>query len=184
MVWRAAAATALSVVLSAQDVQFDHVDADGGAGVRVEAFVSAGSARGFGLGWLRVEVQGSDARGHDVSIRVESPRSSERDQLVRRTLRVEAGAATRCFLPLPVSPESAVVSVVVDGAEYVESIHSRRARGHVGLLITDVAGAGPPAASVLAAMPVEAPGRPPQIVAAGSDGVPADWRLYTTFSDY
>lgn len=173
--WAAAAACA-------QDAHIDHRGADGAAAVRVQAYSSGGCTEGCGLGWVRFEVQAVDARSHEVALEVSSPLFRSVAVESGRTLSLKVGGTATCYVPLPVPPLTGRIRITVDGAEYVESFNYRRGRGPVGLLITDVAGVGPSAASVLAAMPVEAPGRAPQFVAVGSDGVPADWRLYTTFS--
>ncbi|MEC8652686.1 MAG: hypothetical protein VXY92_08995 [Planctomycetota bacterium] len=166
----------------AQDAEVAHPGADGAAAVRVQAYSSGGCTEGCGLGWVRFEVQAVDARAHEVALQVSSPLFRSGAVESRRNLSLAVGGTATCYVPLPVPPSTGLIRVTVDGAEYVESVNYRRGRGPVGLLITDVAGVGPSAASVLAAMPVEAPGRPPQLVAVDSDGVPADWRLYTTFS--
>ena len=152
--WAAAA-------VCAQEAQIEHRGAGGAAAVRVQAYSSGGCTEGCGLGWVRFEVQAVDARSHEVALEVSSPRSRSGAVASGRTLSLEVGGTATCFVPLPVPPSAGRIRITVDGAEYVESVNYRRGRGPVGLLITDVAGVGPSAASVLAEMPVEAPGRPP-----------------------
>ena len=179
------ASVGLVGVLSAQELQ--PPDAfqitDDAAPVRVEASFSGGCAQGVGLGWARIDAQALDARPHELTVRITSPGYIRNGAVEsRRSFTLGVGATARWFLPVSVPPESAQVQVVVDGESYVDRINFRRGRGHVCLFVSDVAGAAPLAAAVLEGLPTETPGRPPQLHAAGSDGVPADWRLYTSFS--
>ena len=178
----AGAFAALCSLLVAQDADFAHLDADGDAIVQVKAYASGGGGRGFGVGWVRVDVQSLDDRSHELSIVVEPPSFLGCDQSVRRSLRVEAGAAARCFLPLAIPPTVGELTVVIDGVRYEESMGFRRGRGHAVLFISDVAGTAATGASVLEALPRDNPGSAPSAHQVASSGLPEDWRLFTSFA--
>ena len=173
---------ALCSLLVAQDADVAHFDADGDAIVQVKAYASGGGGRGFGVGWVRVDVQSLDDRSHELSIVVEPPSFMGCDQSVRRSLRVEAGAAARCFLPLAIPPTVGKLTVVIDGVRYEESMGFRRGRGHAVLFISDVAGTAATGASVLEALPRDDPGSAPSAHQVASSGLPEDWRLFTSFA--
>jgi len=177
-----AAFAALLASLAAQDVHVVHADENGNTAVRVDAFVSGGSPRGVGLGWVRFEIENVDDRPYAISIDMKSRRFADSDVSTRKDLTIEAQSTERFFLPITVPPDSGRIDLSIDGVDRGVGINFGRGRNHVGLFVSDASGTTSLGTAVLEAMPTDSPGDAPKPYATGSDGLPSDWRFYTTFS--
>jgi hypothetical protein len=166
--------------IRAQDVHVVHADENGVEAVRLEAFVSGGSERGVGLGWIRFELENLSERAYAISVELSSRRFSRNDVATRKGVTLEAHGRSSFFLPVTVPPDSGRVVVEVDGSQYEAGINFARGRGHVGLFVSDQSGTGSFGLAVLEAMPSDTANPKPYVT--GSDALPADWRFFTSFS--
>lgn len=183
MIRRALAAMAwLLAVAPAQDVHVVHTDADGAAQVRLDAYVAGGCAPGVGLGWVRLDVENVDAAPHAVEVEVVSRRFMDADTQTRRSLVLEPRTSVRLFLPLAVPPDNVSIDLSIDGASYSQVAGFHRGVGHTVLVVADRSDSAANRFVVLEALPSETPGETPQHYDVDSQGLPADWRLFTSFS--
>lgn len=173
---------ALASAVFAQDAHLVHVDENGNAAVRVEAFVSGGSERGVGAGWVRFEIENLDDRAYPVEVGLVSRRFADSDVATRKRLTIEPSATRSFFLPVTVPPDSGRIEVRIDGVPMSTGVNFGRGRDHVGLFVSDRSATASFGLGVLEALPTDTPKNVPDQYATRADGLPADWRFYTSFS--
>ncbi|MCK5943128.1 MAG: hypothetical protein KAI24_14205 [Planctomycetes bacterium] len=167
---------------SAQDAHVIHTDDNGNAAVRVDAYVSGGSLRGVGLGFVRFEVENIDDRPHVVDVALRSRRFADSDVATHRSLTVTAAAIERFVLPVTVPPDAGELEVRIDGSSTLVGVNFHRGRGHVGLFVSDESGSASLGLTALGALPSDTPGDTPGQYAIDSSALPTDWRQLTAFS--
>lgn len=147
----------------------------------MRATLSGGSSLGSGLGFACVDLVNADARAHDVTVEVFSPRSRNADIASRRSLVVEPGSM-RFFLPVAMPPMRCRIDVTVDGATQTSSVNFRVGDGIVGLFVSDLPNTAAFGQQVLEAMPAVPSRADPKPVPMQTRDLPTDWRLLTSFS--
>lgn len=139
-----------------------------------------GAGGGFGLGFVRFEVENHDSEPHQLQVAVWSRPWDPGDIRVQRTLSLGPEERARFFLPLPSVYGNPALEVVIDGVTQQTHLSSNRGEGLTGLLIADRMDVLPHGLDVLQAMPSTFTIAPAQVHCRPAD-LPADWRLYTGF---
>jgi hypothetical protein len=141
-----------------------------------------GAVGGFGLGFVRFEVENHDSEPHRLQVSIWSHSWDASDIRMQRELNLGPEERARFFLPLPCVSGRPALEVVIDGVTRQSRLGMGRGEVLTGLCIADRADVLPQALDVLQAMPSSYPaGAAPVQVHCRPSDLPADWRMFTGF---
>ena len=146
----------------------------------LRANVFAGSPRGVGVGFLRVEVENVDAVPHAVEVELSTLKLGDSDVLVRQRFPLAAQERAVAFLPLPAPMTSLRLRFFGEGQEQVVVIGPVQGQGLVGVLLSDRTDTLP--AGLLRVQALRSwSAKPPVLLPCTPNEAPTDWRLYAGF---
>lgn len=171
----------LSVVVSSQqEARFTYSDSAGTGTVNVTVTLSGGASYGVGIGFARVEIENTCAQAQPVSVHLK-PRRSDGDVQSMRSVVAEPGRS-RFFLPMPVPPVQCLVEASINGTTEKAYVNYSHANNIVSLFVSDRSGRASHGQRVLDLVPHLSFSGTTKSVPMGSEDLPTDWRMLTSFS--
>lgn len=175
------ALTLLSAVVSSQqEARVTYSDPSGNGVVNLTVTMSGGASYGIGIGFARVEIENTCAQAQSVSVHLKADRF-DGDVQSLRTVVAEPGLS-RFFLPMLVPPQQCMVEMGISGTSYREGVNYSHAQNIVSLFVSDRSGRASHGQRVLDLVPHHSFRGNAELVPMGSEDLPTDWRMLTSFS--